>query len=80
MRSMITPIFDWLRRDFPLKIFLLLIFVYFVIRAHLLSITHDEALTILSITNKSFLDILLFKTPHPANNHLLNSLSVLIFC
>ena len=79
MRSNLTSLLHCLRRDFPVKLFLLLMFFYFVVRAYLLSITHDEALTVFSVVSNSYLHILLFKTPHPANNHLLNSLLVKFF-
>lgn len=79
MRRNLTTLSDWLWRDFPLKLFLFLVFLYCIGRAYFLSITHDEALTILSQRSHSYLDILIFFTAHPANNHLLNSLLVKFF-
>jgi len=60
MRLKLTGLSDWLWRDFFLKLLLILIFSYLVFRAYLLSITHDEALTILSQRSQSVLNIILF--------------------
>ncbi len=54
------------------------LFIYTLIRAYNISITHDEALTYLRHASASFLQILTFSQPHPSNNHLLNSLLIKI--
>lgn len=57
-------------------IFLLAISFYIFLRAYILSITHDEALTVISQGTTSYLNIFLYKKGIPANNHLINSLLV----
>lgn len=68
---------EWI--DFLLKFILFLIFLYFVARAYLLSITHDEALTILTVRSHPYQNIISYQIPHQTNNHLINSLSVKFF-
>jgi hypothetical protein len=52
-------------------------FAYAVLRARMLSITHDEALTyLLHVFNTSYTEIFLHLKPIGSNNHLLNSLGM----
>ena len=55
-------------------IFLLAVSLYIVVRASVLSITHDEALTVIYQGTKSYLDIFLYKKGNHPNNQLINSL------
>ncbi|MCX6800323.1 MAG: hypothetical protein NT091_04220, partial [Candidatus Falkowbacteria bacterium] len=57
-------------------LFLGLIFVYSCLRSCFLSITHDEAITVLYHSQHSFWDIVYYNTPILSNNHLLNTLLV----
>lgn len=56
--------------------FFLAIAIYLVARAYLLSITHDEALTVIRQGTQSYLNIILYNKSIQANNHLFNSLWV----
>ena len=56
--------------------FFSVIATYLVARAYLLSITHDEALTVISQGTQSYLNIILYNKSIQANNHLFNSLLV----
>jgi hypothetical protein len=53
-------------------------FLYCSIRAYLLSITHDEALTYLIHTSGSFYEIFFHSLPMSSNNHLLNTVLIKI--
>ena len=55
---------------------LLLVFLYTLVRAWTVSISHDEALTYLHHVRGSWLEILRFSGPFPSNNHLLNTLLI----
>lgn len=68
--------YAWSLVNFIAILLLLTIGVYIVVRAYLLSMTHDEALTILSQGSQSYLNILLYNKGIRANNHLINSLLV----
>ena len=50
--------------------------IYTAVRASVLSITHDEALTYLLHVSGSFREILLHERPIASNNHLLNTLLI----
>ena len=54
------------------------VFIYSCIRAALLSITHDEALTYF-ISVKPVVEILANNVVYPANNHFLNTLLIKLF-
>ena len=56
--------------------FFLAISLYLLARAYLLSITHDEALTVIRQGTQSYLNIILYNKSIQANNHLFNSLLV----
>lgn len=65
-------------RVYPLACWILLgtAFLYTVLRAWSLPITHDEALTYLSHARGSFFDIFFYTHRFKPNNHLLNTLLV----
>lgn len=54
-------------------------FLYTAVRAHFLSLTHDEAITYLVHASGTYLDILKFNLPVTSNNHLLNSILIKLF-
>lgn len=56
--------------------FLSAVSLYIVLRASVLSITHDEAITIIFQGTKSYLNIFLYNEGSQPNNHLINSLLV----
>ncbi len=62
-------------QDIILGFFGLSVFVYIVVRAVRIPITHDEAGTILNFASQSVSDIVTYKDPIP-NNHLLNTLLI----
>ncbi len=62
--------------NFLLAFFLFSIFNYCVIRAIFLSITHDEAITVIYHAQASLRDIFYFNGSILANNHLLNTVMV----
>lgn len=65
--------------DYFSKFFLFLVFLYALIRAFTLSITHDEAITAIYHAVLPYLDIIKFTGPIPSNNHLLNTILVKFF-
>jgi len=56
--------------------FLSAVSLYIVVRAAFLSITHDEAITIMFQGTQPYSDIFLYKAGSPPNNHVINSLLV----
>lgn len=56
------------------------VFLYTCIRAYLLSITHDEAITYTVHASGSCYEIITYALPVKSNNHLLNSLLIKGFC
>jgi len=62
--------------DRAVQFLALLAFAYTFIRASILSITHDEALTYLISASTSFRDILAYNLPAMSNCHLLNSVLI----
>jgi len=60
-------------------LFILIAFSYTCIRAYVLSLTHDEAITFLNHVRGSLFDIFAYRRPLMSNNHLLNTILVKIF-
>jgi len=56
-----------------------IVFGYTCIRAYLLSMTHDEAITYLNHASGTFFEILTYARPIMSNNHLLNTILIKIF-
>jgi hypothetical protein len=71
-----SSIFTWSLVNFFTLFFLLTLFIYTVARAYLLSMTHDEALTIIQQGSQPFINILIYNKAIQSNNHLFNSLWV----
>ena len=61
------------------KFLIFIAFLYTAIRAYLLSITHDEAVTYLIYALGSFPEIFTYSLSHKSNNHLLNTILIKIF-
>ena len=63
-----------------LTILLILVaFSYTCVRAYLLSMTHDEAITYLNHASGTFFEIFTYAGPIMSNNHLLNTILIKIF-
>jgi len=60
-------------------LFILIAFSYTCIRAYLLSMTHDEAITYLNHASGTFFEIFTYARPIMSNNHLLNTILIKIF-
>jgi hypothetical protein len=64
------------RADVAAAALSLALFAYTALRAWLVPLTHDEALTYLGFVRAPWSDILAFRGPYPTNNHLLNTVLV----